>query len=220
MKHATWVIIPAFNESKYLSIVLKKLKSQWPNFIVVDDGSSDATSSLARDFTQHVITHRTNLGKGAALKTGCEYAFNQLSADSVIFFDADDQHDPTRIHEIAKQLESYPVVLGVRAFNNKMPLLRIIFNRITSQLVLVMFGKYIPDIPSGFKGMDRDAYNKINWKSNDYLVETEIAARIAQYKIPFAVVPIPTIYHDLNRGMTLLDVLHMMVRIISWRVSK
>lgn len=220
MKRRVWVVIPAFNESKYLSKVLKKLKKHWTDVIVVDDGSKDATTSIAYQYTPHVLTHRINLGKGAAMKTGCEYAFNQMDALGVIFFDGDDQHDAKVIPKMAKLLAKFPVVLGVRAFNNQMPFVRILFNRLSSVIVLLFFGKYIPDIPSGFKAIRKDVYKKVMWNSSDYLVEMEIAARVAQHSIPFAQVAIPTIYHDLDRGMTVLDILHMSGSIISWRFSR
>ena len=220
MRSKTWVVIPAFNESKYIEDVLKKVVEIWPQVVVVDDGSRDNTAVLANKVTPHVMTHTVNLGKGAALKTGCEYAFDELDAANVIFFDADDQHDPRMIPIMAEKLESVPVVFGVRAFTNDMPLFRIMLNRVASVIVLLFFGQYVPDIPSGFKAMSKEVYQQINWKSNDYSVEMEIAARVAQYKIPFAEVTIPTIYHDLERGLTFLDILHMLEKIIVWRISK
>jgi hypothetical protein len=141
------------------------------------------------------------------------------STRGVIFFDADDQHDSALIPAMAKQLEEYPVVLGVRSFNNEMPLIRILFNRVSSMITLLFFGKYIPDIPSGFKALSRTGYKKVKWSSSDYLVEMEIATRVAQYNVPYAVISIPTIYHDLDRGMTVLDILHIAGKILSWKLK-
>lgn len=215
-----WVIIPAYNESAYLERVLKKVKKVWPSFIVIDDGSSDNTAKMAQKLAPHVLTHTVNLGKGAALKTGCEYAFKHLKAKGVVFFDADDQHDPKCIPLMIKQLEQYPVVLGVRSFNNQMPFVRILFNRVSSIITLLLFGRYIPDIPSGFKAISKAAYKKVKWQSCDYLVEMEIASNVAKYKIPFTEVSIPTIYHDLDRGMTVLDILHMLYQMLLWRINR
>lgn len=220
MKNNIWVIVPAFNEAAYIERVLQKLLSHWNNVIVVDDGSSDRTSVLAKMYTEHVLTHEINLGKGAALKTGCEYAFDELGAVAVVFFDADDQHDASYVPQIISLLKNAPVVLGVRAFNNQMSLLKIALNRVASMITLVFFGQYIPDIPSGFKAIAKSVYKKINWSSSDYLVEVEIAARIAKYEIPFATISIPTIYHDLDRGMTVLDIVHVAGKVLSWRFGK
>jgi len=220
MSKHTWVIIPAYNEATYLSQVLTKLNKYWPNVVVVDDGSGDQTTTIAKKFTPHVLKHRVNLGKGAAMRTGADYALEHLHAKAIIFFDADDQHDPAMIKPMADALQQHPVVFGVRSFDNQMPLFRIIMNRVASVLILLFFGRYIPDIPSGFKGLTGKAYRQLNLQSSHYEIEMEIAARVAQFKIPFVEIAIPTIYHDYDRGMTLLNILHMAEKIISWRFSK
>lgn len=219
-KDSAWLIIPAYNEAAYIERVLIKLKRVWPRVIVIDDGSQDNTAALAQKHCKHVVVHQLNLGKGAALKTGCEYAFQVLEAQGVIFFDADDQHDESLIAQFDQELRKHSVVLGVRSFDNQMPLMRIMMNRVASILILLLFGKYIPDIPCGFKALSQKAYTLINWKSSDYAVEMEIAARVAQYNLDFSEVPIPTVYHDLDRGMTILDTIHIIPLCIGWRFSK
>ncbi len=214
---SAWVIIPAYNEEKYVARVLERVLKVTTNIIVVDDGSRDLTFEIASEQIPHVLKHQINLGKGAALKTGAEYAFSELGATGVIFFDGDDQHDPNLLTTFATELQTSDVVLGVRAFDNKMPLLRIMMNRLASFLVLLFFGKYIPDIPCGFKALSKSAYKKINWKSRDYAVEMEIAARVAQYDLKYSEVSIPTVYHDLDRGMTILDTITIVPQFISWR---
>lgn len=219
MKKNIWIIIPGLNEEKYIATVLSKVKKHTENIIIVDDGSSDKMSEIARKYTDHVISHCVNLGKGAALKTGCEYAFDELSADAVIFIDSDDQHDPGELPLFYKSLEHHQVVFGIRSFDEKMPLIRIMMNRLGSAVIFFLFGAYIPDIPSGYKALSKKAYKKLSWSSTDYAVELEIAARTAKYKIPFTTVPIKTIYHDFERGMTILDTVRMITKIISWRIS-
>lgn len=215
-----WIVIPGLNEEKYIADVLKKVRNHLNNIIVVNDGSTDKTARIAKRYTDHVLTHSINLGKGAALNTGCQYAFKQLGAEAVIFLDSDDQHDPAEIDDfIAKLEEGASVVFGVRSFDEHMPLFRIILNRLASVTIYALFGSYIPDIPSGFKALSKKAYNKIQWEAPDYAVEIEIAAKVAKYNIQYEVVPIKTIYHDFDRGMTILDTIHMIARILSWRIS-
>ena len=215
----TWIIIPGINEEKYIATVLKKVLKQTKNIIVVDDGSTDTMPELARKYTPHVLIHSVNLGKGAALKTGCEYAFNKLGAQAVIIMDADDQHDPEELPLFFKALTTSDIVFGVRSFDTKMPLARIIGNRLASVAIYFLFGEYIPDIPSGYKAFTKKAYKKIVWDSTDYSVEMEIAAKTAKFKIKFMTIPIETIYHDFERGMTILDTIRMITKIFSWRFS-
>jgi UDP-N-acetylglucosamine---dolichyl-phosphate N-acetylglucosaminyltransferase len=215
----TWIIIPGLNEEKYIGTVLRKVSKYTNNIIVIDDGSTDKMSQIAQKFTSHVLTHSINLGKGAALKTGCEYAFTKLKAQAVIFMDSDDQHDPEELGQFYFALKTSDVVFGVRSFNEKMPLIRIMMNRLASVVIFFLFGSYIPDIPSGYKAITKKAYKKLAWDSSDYSVEMEIASRTAKYKIPFTTVQIKTIYHDFDRGMTILDTLRMITKIVSWRIS-
>jgi len=218
-KNNIWVIVPGINEEKYIATVLKKVLKQTKNIIVVDDGSIDSMRKIAKKYTEHVLTHSVNLGKGAALKTGCEYAFKKMRAEAVIFLDSDDQHDPEELPLFFKALESADAVFGVRSFNEKMPLFKIILNRVASFIILLMFGKYIPDIPSGYKAMTKAAYKKLAWISADYAVEMEIAAKTAKYKVNYATIPIKTIYHDFDRGMTIIDTVRMITKVIAWRIS-
>lgn len=219
MKNKTWIIIPGLNEEKYIATVLKKVLKQTKNIIVVDDGSSDKMPKIAAKYTDHVLSHSINLGKGAALKTGCEYAFKTLGAEAVIFLDSDDQHNPEELPEFYKALKESNVVFGIRAFDDKMPLIRIMLNRLASFVIFILFDSYIPDIPSGYKAFTKKAYAKLAWDSTDYAVEMEIAARTAKYNLGFTTVPIKTIYHDLDRGMTILDTIRMITKILSWRIT-
>ncbi len=215
-----WIVVPGFNESPFIGTVLKKISAFTKKIIVVDDGSQDNTAQIARKYTNHVLVHPINLGKGAALKTGCEYAFGKCRADSVIFIDSDDQHDPNELTKFAQELQKgSPVVFGLRAFDQRMPLIRIILNRVASVLIFFLFGAYVPDIPNGYKALSREAFQIIAWDSPDYAVETEIAARVAKNRVPFTVVQVSTIYHDLDRGMTILDTLKIVLRIVNWRIN-
>ena len=220
MNAHTWIIVPGYNESKYIGSVLKRVSLVGEHIIVVDDGSQDTTAEIASKFTKHVLVHPVNLGKGAALKTGCEYAFHHCGAKAVIFVDSDDQHDPQELPKFMAELDNgAEVVFGLRSFDQRMPLIRILLNRVASVLIYFLFGSYIPDIPNGYKALTKSAYSRIKWESADYAVEMEIAARVAKYKVPYSVVEVSTIYHDLDRGMTILDTLKFVLRIFSWRIN-
>ena len=93
---SVWVIIPAYNESSYIEGVIKKTKKYVKNILVVDDGSEDNTKEIAEKSKSIVLRHLVNLGKGAALKTGCDYAVKKR-ADIIIAIDADAQHNPNKI---------------------------------------------------------------------------------------------------------------------------
>ncbi|MFH2118135.1 MAG: glycosyltransferase family 2 protein, partial [Candidatus Paceibacterota bacterium] len=202
----TWIVMPGFNEAKYLNQALKKTLKFTKNIIYVDDGSRDSSVKIAQKNLKHVLVHEVNLGKGAALKTGCDYAFSQLKAKVVILMDADDQHDPAELPLFQERLtQGAPVVLGARSLFSTMPLMRKLGNAFVSGVVLVLFWRYIPDILSGYKAFTKKAYQQIRWNAADYSVELEIASKIAKHKLDFALVSIKTIYHDQDKGMSVID---------------
>ncbi len=211
------VVIPGFNEEHYLARVLKKVKKFSRLVVYVDDGSVDKSAYIASKFTSHVLTHEVNLGKGAAMKTGAEYAFSILKADAVIFMDADDQHDPREIPRFEERLAKVEVVFGVRTMGPSVPMLRYMGNKLASVLLNNLFGAYIEDIPSGYKAFTKRAYKKIVWDSTGYEVETEIAVRVLKNKLKFASLGIEAIYHDTDKGMTLLDAMHISTCLMRWR---
>ena len=220
-KSDIWVIIPGYNEEKYIARVLKKTLEITRNIVVVDDGSQDQTATIAQKIVPHVLQHQVNMGKGAAMKTGTEYAFQKLNAEAVIFMDADDQHNPLELLEFIKQLKKgHSVIFGIRKFSEKdMPFHRFLGNKIASALVSLLFHNYIPDIPSGFKAFTKDSYRKIRWKSQGYEVEMEIAVNVAKARLPYTTVEIETIYHDFDKGMNILDGLAVLFNLLKWRIG-
>jgi glycosyltransferase involved in cell wall biosynthesis len=215
-----FVIVPAYNEEKFIANVLKKLNFKHIQYIVVDDGSDDKTFLTAKRYAKYVLRHKVNLGKGAALRTGCEYAFKKLNASYVIFLDSDDQHDVEEIDLFTEKIKNgAQMILGVRTFGADMPLIRIMGNRLASFLVFLLFGKYIPDIPSGYKAMSKSVYSRLKLTSCDYRIELEIAVKLAKYNIKFETITIKTIYHEMNRGFQVLDSFKMIFYLLQWRLS-
>ena len=215
------LVIPAYNESRYLASVLEKAKASGLPFVVIDDGSRDATYEIAQTFTPHALHHAINLGKGSALKTGCEYAFRILDVDAVIFLDADAQHDPTEIPAFVAALEKgNDAVFGVRQKRGDMPFVRRLGNHLASLWSALVLGEAIPDIPSGFKALTRTAYEKAKWNSFGYGVESEIVTRVVKHDLRYALVPIQTIYHDKLKGMNLSEALRIGIRMPLWRIKK
>lgn len=218
MKHV--VIIPGYNESGYVDTLLRSVLEFTPNIVFIDDGSSDDTYERASQHAVHVLRHEVNLGKGAALKTGTEYAFQELKADSVVFMDADMQHDPQELVHFWERLElGDDLVLGIRQLEKNMPWLRRTGNSIASTCFLLLFGKYIPDIPSGYKALSKQAYPYLAWNACGYEVEMEITIRAVREGVQVTQIPITTIYHDHDKGMTILDALRVLQFMVQERLE-
>ena len=143
------IIIPALDESETIGIVVTKLKQQYPNaeILVIDDGSSDNTGTIAQESGAKVIKHPYNIGNGAAVKAGIRAA----TKDPLVFMDADLQHQPENIELLLQYFPEYDMVVGARSRSDHASGLRAVANYIYNR-----FGSYvakfnIQDLTSGFR---------------------------------------------------------------------
>lgn len=214
-----WIIVPAYNEGKRIEDVLEGVKNYSKNVVVVDDGSRDGTSKLAKKHDVLVLKHLVNLGKGAALKTGCEYAIRKR-AEKLIAIDADGQHDPEEIPNFLEALESADVVFGYRKLNKKMPLLFRIGNMLINFTTKILYNVKLRDTQGGYRAFTADAYKKLRWKSNDYSMESEMIANMGKHHLRYKEIPIKTIYSEKYKGTTVLDGIKIVVNMFIWRLRK
>jgi glycosyltransferase involved in cell wall biosynthesis len=217
----TIAVIPAYNEAKRVVEVLHRVQPFVDQVVVVDDGSMDNTFEVVQALGGKVIAlyHTINLGKGAALKTGCEAALN-LGADYIVCLDADNQHSPERIPEFIRTLEQQQVdlVFGVRQFNRNMPFIMLLGNHVLSVMINLLFHIFVHDTQSGFRAFTRQAYELMRWESSGYEVETEMIVRASEHKLNYAEVDIDTIYLDNYKGTTALDGVKIFLQILKWKI--
>lgn len=114
--HVVWVVIPAFNEAAVIGEVVADVRAVFDHVVCVDDGSTDGTGEIARRAGAHLVRHPVNLGQGAAIQTGVEYARRQPDAQIFATFDADGQH---RVKDLAAMVDrllagDVDVVVGTR----------------------------------------------------------------------------------------------------------
>jgi len=215
----TAAIIAARNEQAHIKNVARQVKKHVELVVVVNDGSTDNTEREAIAGGATVLTHVTNLGKGAAMKTGAEYALKQ-GADALVFIDGDGQHDPAEIPKFLKKLEHTDIVLGARRFNKNMPFVRKLGKWLTSFVVKVLYGMTITDCLNGFRAVTAKAYPAIAWHSTDYTVEVEMLAWVGKAKLKYEEVTTKTIYHDTNKGVTPLHGFPIIWNLIMWRFHR
>jgi len=221
--------MPVHNEEKRVGQVLKDIsKTSYP-VVVVDDGSNDnskkeinilLSSQKSRFKNITLLEHKINLGKGAALKTGSEYAFNN-GADCVVFMDSDGQHKVSDLPRFIEKLETgkYDVVFGSRNLNLGAPLDRFVGNKIASVLVRFMFGIYVSDLICGYRGITKKAYQKTKWDSAGYGVEVEMAIRAQKANLKHCEVPVETVYYDNYKGVSILDAFSVLGSLIYWKLT-
>ena len=216
-----FVIIPSFNEGKRLVETIHKTKQfvAAEKIVIVDDGSK-IPEYLPKNTGVWLIRHKLNLGKGAAMRTGAEFAFDQ-GADAIIYMDADCQHDPKEIPVFTKHLhEGNQLVFGSRRPGINVPLTRFLGKKFASVYVNLVFGIYITDILSGYRALTKKAYKLVKWESDRYAVETEMVAKMSHHKkeLKWIEFPIETIYMDKYKGMTPIDAFRLMLSSIKWKL--
>jgi len=215
----TWIIIPANNEEKNIAEVVKKSKRFSENVVVVDDGSDDKTSDIAKKKGAVVLKHIVNLGKGAALKTGCDYALKQ-GAENIVVLDADGQHDPKEIPKFVKALNNADIVFGYRRLNRNMPFILRFGNWFIFFVTKLLFGLKIADTQCGYRAFNADAYKKIKWNSTDYSMESEMIANAGKTHLKYSQIPIETIYSDKYKGTTIFDGIRIVLNMVWWRLTR
>jgi polyprenyl-phospho-N-acetylgalactosaminyl synthase len=214
MRNATRVIIPARNESQKISATVGEVRAKgWP-VIVVDDGSTDDTSDLARNAGALVLRHPFNLGQGAALQTGIAAALRD-DARFLVTFDADGQHSAADIESLIQPLiENYDVALGSRflgrtegAGPGRRLLLRIsVFasNRIS--------GMQLSDAHCGLRAFTALAARDLEITQNGMAHASEILSHLRRRKLRITEVPVTVTYTDysLNKGQGSIQALRIL----------
>ncbi len=197
------ILIPAYKPlANLLEINKKLLDGQQFEVIVVDDGSGQdyhyIFDQLATLPKIHLLRHAVNLGKGAALKTGMNYALNEFpDLDGIVTADADGQHHVQDILSVANQLTSSPgkLILGVRQFEQDVPLRNRLGNVLTRHMVRFLMGQKISDTQTGLRGVPRPLmFDLMRVSSSGYEFELEMLTMAKHKQVGIEEVAIRTIY--------------------------
>ena len=174
-------VIPAYNAEPSIGEVVRRSRAVLPRVLVVDDGSTDGTGSKALAGGARVLTHPSNRGKGAALRTAFE-ALEGEPLDAIITLDADGQHDPG---DIPLFLEAFgrsraDIIVGSRSsdFTSMSPGRRF-GNRFSSAALRLISGLPLPDSQSGFRLYSASFLRKVKARGNAYEAEMELLLRAA-----------------------------------------
>ncbi len=192
----TCVIIPTYNEAEQIGGLIREIRLQDLDVLVVDDGSADNTASIARDNGAVVLTSEKNRGKGFSLIKGFDYCTGH-SYDAVITMDGDGQHLPADIPFFLR-LATYSdsaIFIGNRMHKTKnMPALRFLTNKFMSWFLSRLTKQEIPDTQCGFRLIKSGVLNHIKLTTSQYETESEILIKAARLGYKIESVPIKTIY--------------------------
>jgi glycosyltransferase involved in cell wall biosynthesis len=189
------VLVPAFNEEKTIGLVLKNLLAQKEVYevIVVNDASIDTTESIVKkikDKRLSLISHPTNKGKGAAIKTGLK----AVTGDYVLIQDADNEYDPRDIPVMLEPVKRgrVEVVYGSRFFgvHSNMFYWHYLGNKFLNWIVNVFYDSILSDMETCYKLIPTKLFRELDIQSNDFRLEPEITCKLLKRGVRIVEVPI------------------------------
>ncbi|MDF3340191.1 glycosyltransferase family 2 protein [Mycolicibacterium septicum] len=206
-----WIVIPAFNEASIIGDVISDVRSVFPNVVCVDDGSRDDTADLAFAAGAHVVPHPVNLGQGAAIQTGVEYARSRPGARVFATFDADGQHQVKDVMRMIDRLDTDNVdlVVGTRfagTVTHVPPLKRVIL-RAAAFLSPQSRSLGLTDAHNGLRVFNRTVADALNLTMNGMSHAGEFIALAAEHQWRVAEEPVEILYTDYSKskGQPLLN---------------
>jgi glycosyltransferase involved in cell wall biosynthesis len=212
-------------EEKVITTVLKELFKHFEHVVAVDDGSLDGAFQAARKTRAVVIRHPINLGQGAAIQTGIEYALQDMSAKYFITFDSDGQH---RVEDAEKMLRvlkagNIDVVLGSRFLGKSaLPFKKKVFLR-SAIYSRNLFSKIkLTDIHNGLRAFNRKVAENLNISMAGMAHASEIIDRIGQYNFRYTEVPITIKYtaYSKAKGQSLFNSVNIVFDLAATKHSR
>lgn len=216
----TWIVVPLYNEASVIARVIEGLLPRFSNVVCIDDGSVDSSPEVARHAGAHIVKHPINLGQGAALQTGIEYALSHTSCEYIVSFDADGQH---RVEDalamVAKaRAEGMAIVFGSRFLDDRTKpgwLKRVILKTAVWVTNLTTSIK-LTDAHNGLRVIRRDAATQIRLKQDRMAHATEIVLQLGSTGLPWTEYPVELLYTDYSRakGQSVLNAVNILVDLI------
>jgi len=211
------IIIPVFNEEATIAKILQRVRREKipgvsKEIIVVDDGSTDKTNHILKSFKNdfNIFFHKTNQGKGAAVKTGIK----KSNGDYIIIQDSDLEYDPKYIKHLLKPIfdKKSQIVYGTRI--DRMPhfheeeriprfVLHYLGNRVLSLLASILYGQWMTDIETGYKLFPKSALINVKLNAKGFELEPEITAKLLKKGYKILEVPIKTNPRGYDEGKKL-----------------
>ena len=219
------VVIPAFNEAATLREVVTRAMPHAHRVIVVDDGSTDATSTVLRGLAVTVLRNPVNLGKAASLRRGMLQALSD-GATAVVTLDGDGQHEPADIPKLvaAHLRDPRAIVVGARLHDRaSIPLPRYLANRFANFWIAWAAGYPISDSQSGFRLYPAPllaAMDMRSERSTGFVFESKVLIDAARLGVESIAVGIPAIYKAGARRShfrPVVDIL-LITRMVAWKL--
>lgn len=208
-----WIVIPAFQEASVIADVVADARSVFDNVVCVDDGSRDNTGERALAAGAHLVRHPVNLGQGAAIQTGVEYARSRPGAGVFVTFDADGQHRVKDVVHMIDRLSTgdVDIVIGTRFGDGKppeaMPRLRRLLFPLIAKLSPASRRLGLTDAHNGLRVFNRTVADGLNLTMSGMSHASEFVALIVENGWRVAEEPVEILYteYSLSKGQPLVN---------------
>jgi glycosyltransferase involved in cell wall biosynthesis len=197
-------VVPLYNEAQVVREVIEKAREVFPYVVCVDDGSSDDSAARARAAGGVVVQHPFNMGQGAALRTGLDYALTDAEADFFVTFDSDGQH---RVEDALAMVEllaagEFDVVIGSRFLDGRTQpgLLKRMVLKTAVFFQNLSTGVRLTDAHNGLRAFNRVAASRIRIEQNRMAHASEIVAEIGRNGLRYAELPVHVVYTEYSRS--------------------
>lgn len=210
----TWLIVPCYNEGTVIRDVLTHARETFPNIVAVNDGSVDDSARQIHLAGAHLVNHPVNLGQGAAIQTGVEYARKQPGAKYFCTFDADGQHQVKDVVRMIERLRSEPldIVVGTRfgrprAADDQVPLIKRIVLKTVVMLSPTTRKLGLSDAHNGLRVFNSTVANGMNLRMNGMSHASEIVSLIADKGWRVSEEPVDILYteYSMSKGQSLIN---------------
>lgn len=215
-----WVIIPLYNEASVIGGVIAALRTRFTHIVCVDDGSTDGSGAAAVAAGARVITHPVNLGQGAALQTGIDFALGRADMRYLVTFDADGQHrveDAEAMLHLARR-EDLAVVFGSRFLDDrtKPGFLKRVVLKTAVWVTNKTTGLRLTDAHNGLRVIRHDAAGAVHLAQDRMAHATEIVLQLGDSGLPWAEYPVELLYTDYSKakGQSLLNSVNILVDLV------
>ncbi|HWM35347.1 MAG TPA: glycosyltransferase family 2 protein [Pseudolysinimonas sp.] len=216
----TWVVIPMYNEGSVIEGVVRDVRAVFPHVVCVDDGSRDESAAAARAGGAVVVEHPINMGQGAALQTGFDFALSDPLMTSVVTFDADGQHQVADARGMVEKLsaEKLQVVIGSRFLDDRTEMARTrrLVLRTAAAYTRMTTGMALTDAHNGLRVLDRSLLERVRLTQNRMAHASELIDEIGKAKVAWAEYPTHVIYTEYSKakGQSLLNSVNILFELI------
>ena len=219
----TVAAIPCFNEERFIGSVVIKTRDYVDEVVVIDDGSTDMTATVAERAGARVVSHQSNQGKAAALNTAFEQA-REEGWDVMVLLDGDAQHDPADIPRLLEPVMSdrADIVVGSRFLHpeSRIPRVRALGQRVLTFVTNLGAEVRLTDSQSGFRAFSSRAIESLSFSEKGFSVESEMQFLAKESGLAVEEVPVGVEYHEAPKRSPVahgVGVLNSVVGLISRR---